>query len=243
MPELPEVQIQVNQLARRLAGRRILRVICRDPKIQLPRSLAGQRILTIRRRAKHIVVQLSGGRYLLAHLRMTGWFEFREPATWRVAIITRGGTAYLADLRRFATLQVVTAARLRELFARLGPEPLEASFDPIVLRQTHRAIKIALLDQQLVAGVGNIYASEALFRARLSPRRRASRLTLAECRRLHRGLVAAMRQAIGYGPRIFAVQQFRVYDRAGRACHRCRSPVRRIVQAQRSTFYCPRCQR
>ena len=188
MPELPEVQIQVNELARRLGGRRIVRVVSRDPKIRLPRSLAGQRILAVRRRAKHIIFALSGGRYLLGHLRMTGWFEFREPATWRAAIITRGGTAYLEDLRRFATLQVVTVARLHELFDRLGPEPLSGAFDPAVLRRTQRAIKIALLDQRLVAGVGNIYASEALFRARLNPRRRASRLSLVECRRLHRGL-------------------------------------------------------
>jgi formamidopyrimidine-DNA glycosylase len=243
MPELPEVQIQVNELRRRLRGRRVRRVVSRDPKLPVPSNLAGRRIRDVTRRAKYIVFHLSDGRYLLAHLRMTGWWQFAEPAKWRVAIMTARATAYLEDQRRFGTLRVVTARQLDRQLAALGLEPLNGAFDPLALRRTKRPIKVALLDQRLVAGVGNIYASEALFRARVDPRRAAHRLRTSELQCIHRGLAAAMRKAIAYGPRIFSVQRFYVYDREGRPCRRCQTPVRRIVQAQRSTFWCPQCQR
>lgn len=242
MPELPEVQIQVNQL-QRLRGRRIAGVRSRDPKIKLPRSLVGQRIAGISRRGKHIIVRLSGGRFLLAHLRMTGWFEFVEPARWRAMIITDGGSVYFADSRRFGMLRVVTHRGLERELAGLGPEPLAHGFRLDGLAQTGRAIKVALLDQRLVAGIGNIYANEALWRARIDPRRPANRLRPLEAGRLRRGIVAALRKGLAYGPRIFEVQEFCVYDRAGKPCRRCRTRIRRVMLAQRSTYYCPRCQR
>lgn len=111
------------------------------------------------------------------------------------------------------------------------------------LRRSRQAIKVALLDQSVVAGVGNIYACESLWRARINPRRKAHQLSEREARALHRGLVAAMRKAIRYGPRIFQVQEFCVYDRAGQPCRRCRSPIRQFTQAQRTTFWCAVCQR
>src|SRR5205085_10144628 len=99
------------------------------------------------------------------------------------------------------------------------------------------------LDQTLIAGIGNIYACESLWRARLDPRRRADRLREMELRRLRRSIGAALRKGIAYGPRIFDVQEFYVYDREGQACRRCRTKIRRITQAQRSTWFCPQCQR
>ncbi len=240
MPELPEVEIQVRALRRRLRGERIAGVESRDAKIRLPGDLVGVRIRDVTRRAKHIIFHLSDGRYLLAHLRMTGWFEFREPVKWRVAIRTKRVTAYLEDSRRFGTVQVVSS--LAEL-AKLGPEPLNGEFDPRVLRRTRRAIKVAVLDQSLVAGVGNIYACESLWRARINPRRTAYRLSDVELRRWRRALVGAMQKAIRYGARIFQVQKFDVYDRAGKPCRRCRALIRRFTQAQRTTFWCPVCQR
>jgi formamidopyrimidine-DNA glycosylase len=111
------------------------------------------------------------------------------------------------------------------------------------LARTGRPIKVALLDQRTIAGVGNIYANEALWRARLHPRLPANRLHPAQLQRLHRGLCRALRKGIAYGPRIFAVQTFAVYDREGRPCRRCGTPIKRVVLAQRSTFFCPRCQR
>jgi formamidopyrimidine-DNA glycosylase len=243
MPELPEVQILVNQLAPRLEGARIKAVEVRDAKIKLTRNIVGRRIQRVWRRGKNIVFDLSGGLHLLVHLRMTGWFEFAEPKRYRVAIQTGKGTAYFEDGRRFGVMQVLRPAELQRALAALGPDPLAGTGDLSRLARTSRPVKVALLDQRLIAGVGNIYASESLWRARIHPRRRADRLREAEVRALHRGIVRSMRQAINYGPRIFEVQQFAVYGREGKPCRRCGARIRRIVQAQRSTYCCPECQR
>lgn len=242
MPELPEVQILVNQLASRLTGARVQAVDVRDPKIRLRRSLAGRRILRIWRRGKFIIFDLSGRLHLLVHLRMTGWFEFAEPKCYRAAIRTGKGTAYFEDGRRFGVMKVLTPARLQIVLAKLGPDPLATGSGLSRLAKTSRPVKIALLDQEVVAGVGNIYASESLWRARIDPRRRANHLEALEIRALHRGIVAAMRKAIRYGPRIFDVQQFGVYEREGKPCRRCGTPIQRFVQAGRSTYWCPNCQ-
>lgn len=243
MPELPEVQILVDQLAPRLAGARIKAVEVRDPKIKLAHSVTGRRIQRVWRRGKNIIFDLSGGLHLLVHLRMTGWFEFTEPKRFRAAIRTGKGTAYFEDGRRFGVMQVLTTTRLQRALAALGPDPLVDGCDLSRLAKTSRAIKVALLDQRLIAGVGNIYASESLWRARINPRRRANRLSVVELQALRRGIIGSMRQAIRYGSRIFEVQQFAVYDREGKRCRRCGTRIRRIMQAQRSTFFCSGCQR
>ena len=243
MPELPEVQILVDQLAPRLEGARIRAVEIRDPKIRLRHNAVGQKILRVWRRGKNIIFDLSDGLHLLVHLRMTGWFQFTEPKRYRVAIRTGKGTAYFEDGRRFGVMQVVTPNELQRALAALGPDPIADGCDLSRLQQTSRPVKVALLDQRVVAGVGNIYASESLWRARINPRRRADRLRPDEVRALERSIVASLRKAIKYGPRIFEVQQFVVYERAGKPCRRCGAAVRRIVQAQRSTYCCPRCQR
>ncbi len=217
MPELPEVQIQVQQL-RRLRGALLQRVENRDRrKIRLPR-LTGLRIRQIRRRAKWIVFDLSNGAHLVVHLRMTGWFEFAPPTRYRLALHTDAGTAYFADSRRFGVVEVLPNGVLAKRLAALGPEPLSLAFALDRLRRTTRPVKMALLDQSVVAGVGNIYASESLWRARIHPSRPAHRLTTAELGRLQRGIRSALRKAIAYGPRIFEVQEFFVYDREGKPC-------------------------
>jgi formamidopyrimidine-DNA glycosylase len=243
MPELPEVQILVNQLAPLLTRARVRKIEVRDPKIKLRRDLAGRLIVRVWRAGKNIIFDLSGALHLIVHLRMTGWFEFKEPTRYRAAIHTSKATAYFEDGRRLGTMQVVTSRELQRVLERLGPDPLFDRGDLAQLRGTTRPIKVALLDQRLVAGVGNIYASESLWRARINPRRRADRLRLAEVRALRRGIVMSMRKAIQYGPRIFELQRFAVYDREGAPCHRCGAAIRRIVQAQRSTYFCPQCQR
>ena len=240
MPELPEVEIAVRQLRSRLHGLTIRRVEVCDSKIKLNGDLAGRRIKRIYRRAKFIIFDLTGQRHLLIHLRMTGWFEFVRPTRYRLAIHTGKSVAYFTDSRRFGTVEILSAAELTGKLAKLGPEPFQ--FDSDRLRSTTRPIKVALLDQSLIAGIGNIYACEALWRARINPRRSACRLLPSDCRRLQRSLVAALRKGLGYGPRIFDVQEFFAYDRAGKPCRRCRTPIRSIVLAQRSTFFCPRCQ-
>jgi len=238
MPELPEVEILVRQLRPRLRGRRLTRVEVRDAKLKLPRDLAGRRVVDVTRRGKNIIIALDDGRYLLVHLRMTGWFEFTKPARYRLALHTGDGAVYFEDHRRLGVVEVASPARLEQL----GPEPLAAGF---VLKpfKTKRPVKVALLDQSLVAGIGNIYASESLWRAQINPRRAANRLSGAELKRLRRGIIVAMRKAVSYGPRIFEVQRFAVYDRTGQPCRRCGSAIRRFVQAQRSTYFCPKCQR
>jgi len=243
MPELPEVQILVNQLAPRLEGARIRAVEIHDPKIKLHHNVVGRKILRVWRRGKNIIFDLSDGLHLLVHLRMTGWFEFTEPKRYRVAIRTGKGTAYFEDGRRFGVMQVVTPAELQCILAALGPDPIADGGDLSRLRRTSRPIKVALLDQRMVAGVGNIYASESLWRARINPRRHANQLRPDEVRALERGIVTSLRKAIKYGPRIFEVQQFVVYERAGEPCRRCGTAIRRTVQAQRSTYYCQWCQR
>jgi formamidopyrimidine-DNA glycosylase len=243
MPELPEVQILVDQLAPRLKLARIEGIEVRDAKIKLRPDIVGRKILRIWRRGKNIIFDLSGGLHLLVHLRMTGWFEFTEPKQYRVAIKTGKGTAYFEDGRRFGVVQVVTPAELQQVLRALGPDPITEGCDLSRLGKTSRPIKVALLDQGLVAGVGNIYASESLWRARINPRRRANQLRLGETRALERAIVTSMRKAIKYGPRIFELQKFVVYERAGKPCRRCGTAIRRIVQTQRSTYFCPQCQK
>ena len=243
MPELPEVQILVNQLAPRLVRARIHAVESLDPKIKRDGRLVGRRIEHVRRRGKNIVVDLSGGLHLLVHLRMTGWFGFDRPKRYRAAIHTTRGTAYFEDARRLGVMRVVTPGQLDRALKKLGPDPLLAGCDFSGLRTTSRPIKVALLDQRLVAGVGNIYASESLWRARIDPRRRSDSLKSAEVRNLGRAIVASLRRAIAHGPRIFEAQRFAVYGRKGKACRRCGATIRRLVQSQRSTYFCPHCQR
>jgi formamidopyrimidine-DNA glycosylase len=243
MPELPEVQILVNQLVPRLKLARIQEVEIRDAKIKLRQNIVGRKIVRIWRHGKNIIFDLSGRLHLLVHLRMTGWIEFAEPKRYRAAIRTGKGTAYFEDGRRFGVMQVVTPAELQRALALLGPDPITDGCDLSRLRKTSRPVKVALLDQGVVAGVGNIYASESLWRARINPRHRADRLPPEEVRTLERAIVKSLRKAIKYGPRIFEVQQFAVYERAGKPCRRCGTAIRRIIQTQRSTYFCPQCQR
>ncbi|MDW8343338.1 MAG: DNA-formamidopyrimidine glycosylase family protein [Verrucomicrobiae bacterium] len=240
MPELPEVEIQVRQLRRYWSGQIVLRSEVRDPKLRGLERLAGQRLEQVRRRGKYIVASLSDGRYLLIHLRMTGWWERQPTSPWRWAVETARGAVYLTDPRRFATARVVDS--LASL-AHLGAEPLRNGWDPRLWRKGQRPIKSVLLDQRLVAGVGNIYACEALWRARINPRQPAASLRDDQLRTLQRALRTALRAALRYGPRIFEVQTFCVYDRADQPCRRCGTPIERFVLGKRGTYWCPACQR
>ncbi len=244
MPELPEVEILVRQLAPRLRGSTINRIEICDPKIRLPAELVGKRILAVTRQGKYIIFRLTEDSHIIAHLRMTGWFEFTPPRSYRFAIHTNRGSVYLEDRRRLGIARAVSTHELRSILMVLGPEPLAGDFTLIRLQNTSRPVKVALLDQKLVAGIGNIYASESLWKARINPKRRANRLKPDEFRRLRRAIVTTVRTAIKLGERIFtAPNQFAVYERAGKRCRRCRRRIRRIVQAGRSTYFCPGCQR
>jgi formamidopyrimidine-DNA glycosylase len=265
-------------LARWARGRRVKSVVVHDARVlgRAPRSalaaLEGTRFTAFDRRGKHLLLTLMQGRArvgLWSHLGMTGKWVRRQDGTAprfsRVALRLDDETVlHYADLRLFGRLRVVEGAdfgRVPELAA-LGPDPLHDGVDverlATRLARSKKPIKPLLLDQRLLAGLGNIQASEALFRARIDPRRPAQSLTRAEVGRLAKGIVSSIADTlsdfaahgvVGRGRDIVYVEEpgtpnpFRVYGREGERCPRCgRATIVRVVQEGRATFYCPRCQ-
>ena len=251
--------------------RRITALAVYEPRLRyplprdLPRKVAGQLILRVGRRAKYLLLGLESGTLLL-HLGMSGNLRVVPAATPRLRhdhfdlLLDSGVALRFNDPRRFGSL-IYTSGEPREhpLLERLGPEPFSAAFDADYLYRITRgrrvALKQLLMNSQLVVGVGNIYASEALFRARLRPGRAARSLTRADAARLVRAIRAVLRQAIRAGgttlrdylgadgaPGYFR-QRLYVYERRGKSCRRCGTPVRAVTQGQRSTYYCPGCQK
>lgn len=273
MPELPEVETIARMLRPRLAGRTIAqlevlweRIVDRPDVATFRAALPGAVIGEVDRRGKFLRLPLSNGQTLLSHLRMTGRFLIREAANGhgddphtRLRFRLDDGTWVIyADPRKFGRFYLV--ADPQEVLKGLGPEPLDPAFTPEVLagRLAGRRgeLKPLLLDQRIVAGLGNIYASEALWRAQLHPQRRAADLTPAEIARLHAAIVAALRAAVQDGGTSLGDRQYvyptgelgqhqlalAVYERATQACPRCGAPIERTVLGQRSTYFCPRCQ-
>jgi formamidopyrimidine-DNA glycosylase len=275
VPELPEVETIRRQLAPRVAGRTIVEAEVFDPLWCAPRTpeeveidLRGERIESLGRRGKYLLLELEDQRFLVMHLRMTGnllWVaqdeDIPERPHLRVRLILDDGNRLLfVDQRRFGTGIVIEGrTALDEYLAeRLGPEPLEPEFTPAVLAREARGrkapIKAFLLDQRRVAGVGNIYADEALFRARINPLRRAGRLRRGEIERLHTGIVEALQAGIqrqgasidnyrdANGARGSMQDEFLIHLREGKPCVRCGRPVVKLVAAGRGTYICRSCQ-
>ncbi|MEQ8667154.1 MAG: bifunctional DNA-formamidopyrimidine glycosylase/DNA-(apurinic or apyrimidinic site) lyase [Rhodospirillales bacterium] len=277
MPELPEVETVRRGLLPVLEGRRLERVIQRRPDLRFPmpegfgQRLTGRTVDAVQRRAKFLMVRISGGDTLIWHLGMSGrvmiFPETPAPppaAHDHVELLTDGGvTIRFNDARRFGFMDLVAAEDLASypMLAHLGPEPLDDEFDGAVLAERLRGkntpIKAALLDQRVVAGIGNIYASEALFRAGISPRRLARTVQGGRAVKLAAAIKAVLAAAIAAGGSTlrdhrqpngelgYFQHAFEVYDRAGQACPNgvCNAVIRQIVQSGRSTFYCSRCQR
>ncbi len=275
MPELPEVETVMRGLAARLTGRTIARAHLARADLRGPAPpdladrLRGRRIEGFRRRAKYILMRLSGGETLLLHLGMSGRMVFDAPPAKHehLVIETTGGTRLgFVDPRRFGLLDLVETAAEDEhpLLRGLGPEPLAPEFTGAALAAAlagrRTALKAALLDQRVVAGLGNIYVCEALFRARLSPRRLAGTATGARAERLAAAIRATLAEAIAAGGSSlrdyvqpdgelgYFQHAWKVYGREGEPCEHCPGPpacpgIRRIVQQGRSTFTCPRWQR
>jgi formamidopyrimidine-DNA glycosylase len=258
VPELPEVERAARRLRRVAVDRRIVHVELLHASLQRRvtardiASLVGRTIVRIDQQAKHQQLVLDDGRSLHVHFRMAGDWDLGAtsdplPRFARAIIsLSDGGRVSLVDPRALSTVQLL-AADARP-FEKLGPDPFSKDFNAlslaIALRRRRGAIKPVLLDQGVVAGLGNIYAAEALWQARISPRATASSLGP---RRLT-ALVEAIRLVLGRARETRArysetfAGRFRVYDREGRACPRCGARIRRITQAGRSTYYCPRCQ-
>jgi formamidopyrimidine-DNA glycosylase len=279
MPELPEVEIAARNLRSWTRGRRIedaeaeaqaKRIFRPGRPSAFARALSGRRVVDVRRIGKHILVRLedaaSGGEPLglLSHLGMTGKWVRRArgeppPSHSRARLrLDDGATLHYRDPRLFGRLRLVPGARFEEVpeVAALGPDPLEHGIDvprlAAALARRKIAVKVAMLDQAVLPGVGNILASEALFRSRVDPRRGASSLSRAEVKRLAAAVLDAVKETIAReeGPEVSYVEEgtaenpFLVYAREGERCPRCRrETIHRVVQGQRSTFFCPRCQK
>jgi formamidopyrimidine-DNA glycosylase len=268
MPELPEVETTVRGLARVLDGRRIARVEARRPDLRralpedLGQRLTGARVTGLRRRAKYGLIDTDRGDTLVFHLGMSGHWRTDPSEIGKhdhfIIETEEGRRLALNDARRFGSLDLVPTDVLNEWppFKALGPEPLDLDASELKRRLAGRkaAIKLLLLDQRIVAGLGNIYVCEALHRAGIHPKRAGGSVSLERLERLVPAIRKVLEEAIsaggstlrdfaspdgelGYFPKSFAV-----YDREGKRCS-CGGTVRRFVQAGRSTFYCPKCQR
>ncbi|AMN48166.1 formamidopyrimidine-DNA glycosylase [Steroidobacter denitrificans] len=270
MPELPEVETARRGIAPSVLGRRLERILVREPRLRwpvsaaLPQLAAGQQICDLRRRAKYLIFDLERGSLLL-HLGMSGTLRLLPHDIAPVAhdhvdiVLDSGLCLRFNDPRRFGSLLWTAEDPLTHtLLRQLAPEPLDEVFDGAYLTRVAKgrrvAIKQLLMNSRLVVGVGNIYASEALFRAGIRPLRAAGRITHAQFDALAAAIKEVLHEAIRAGgttlrdffdpeglPGYFK-QALYVYGRGGEPCRICKKPIRQIVQSGRSTYFCPGCQ-
>jgi formamidopyrimidine-DNA glycosylase len=273
MPELPEVESVRRQLEPALVGRRFEHVRIDDARLVRPydpaevaAELKGELVAALDRRGKYLVVRFESDRVLLIHLRMTGSLLHapggslqEDPHRRAVVRLEDGSDVAYRDVRRFGTWLLLEPGEAEPyLSARVGDEPLDALFTAARLGERlagrRTSLKAALLDQRTLAGMGNIYVDEALWRARLSPLRPAAGLDRAELRRLHRGIRSALEHGLarqGSTLRDYRLpdgsggsmqDEFRVYGRRDEPCDRCGTPISRTQVAGRTTWFCPTCQ-
>jgi formamidopyrimidine-DNA glycosylase len=277
MPELPEVESLRRILHRSAVGRTIKNARINEPRLRrrisadFAATLGGRRIEDIARRAKYLVVSLSGDLTMLTHLGMSGSWTHRgdgfdtedfDPRHDHVVLALDDGTSLVYnDPRRFGLMKAVPTEKLGTLteLKDLGPEPLSREFNADYFASKARGKKVAiknlLMDQRIVAGVGNIYASEILFVAKVRPTRRAGRVTRVELEKIVAATPRILRAAIGSRGTTFRsyrdsrgqpgrfAERLQVYGREGKPCFVCSTPIRNVVVSQRASFYCPKCQR
>lgn len=271
MPELPEVETTVRGLARYLDGERLSRVETRRADLRRPfppdlvQVLTGATVTSLGRRAKYGLVHTDRGQTMVFHLGMSGRWRIEPEEIGKhdhlVLETGSGHTLALCDPRRFGSVDLVETDRLEAWppFAAMGPEPLGDDLTAPYLKQAlsgrSAAIKLMLLDQRIVAGLGNIYVCEALFRAGISPIKAAGKVSAAALERLVPEIRSVLREAIEAGGSTlrdyaqpdgelgYFSKRFDVYDREGQSCVRCGAPIKRIVQGGRSTWHCAKCQK
>lgn len=276
MPELPEVELVACSLQRLVVGHRIVSARLLRPGLApetspatFARRLRGARIEAVGRRGKHILVRLDNERVLIAHLRMTGKFLYGPTGTplpkhtHAIFNLDKGQRLIFIDQRHFGMMKVVPSAQLDDTqeLRLLAPEPFSDEFTPAYLHtallRSRRTLKETLLDQKRVTGLGNIYAAEVLFVARINPFKIAATLSKRRIPRLHVAIRTILSESLSSGstmnvePGIIDARYYgggyegrwRVYDREGEPCLVCHARIRRISHAGRSTFFCPRCQR
>jgi formamidopyrimidine-DNA glycosylase len=269
MPELPEVETIKTELSPYVIGRSITDVtllwegIVRQPSVAEFRSrITGQKIVGLARRGKYLLVNLNRGDLLIIHLKMTGALlvgrDSQEPPRFTRAIIhLDGGTSiFFRDPRKFGLMRLVKNGD--SVVGKLGPEPLESEFTPEVLQKLlarrQAPIKALLCDQNFIAGIGNMYADEALFAARIHPMRIGASLSREETKRLHRAICQVLKAGIGHkgasvqnyyrpdGTMGTAHFEFKVAHRGGEPCPKCGTSIERITVRGRGTYFCPKCQ-
>jgi formamidopyrimidine-DNA glycosylase len=275
VPELPEVETIVRQLAPRLEGHRVTRarlaktdVLRRVSKPRLLRAITGNTFEEVSRRAKHAVLRLASGHRLVIQPRMTGSLVVydrpltKEQARYAVltCVLEDGRVFVYRDVRRLGTVWLLDEPAWAAYTARIGPEPLDDTFTPFVFAErlsgTRTAVKKAIMDQRRVAGIGNIYANEALFEAGIDPSKRTDKLSLEEFARLHAAVLSVLERAVasagttvrdyrtGTGERGRFQFELKVYGRGGERCVRCgKKLVTTHTIDLRATTFCPRCQR
>ncbi len=269
MPELPEVETVKNELSPYVVGHRITGVtliwegIVRQPSAEeFCSRIVGQEITGIDRRGKYLIVGLSGGDVLIIHLKMTGSLLVSQDSselpryTRAIIHLDKGTNIFFRDPRKFGVLRLVEDEN--SIVGKLGPEPLEADFTPQVLarRLAKRTapMKALLCEQSLIAGIGSMYADEALFASGIHPLRAGGSLSQEEIKRLHSAIRQVLWAAIGNkgasvntyfrpdGTKGTAHFEFKVAHRGGKPCYNCGTPIKRIVVRNRGTYFCPRCQ-
>ena len=255
-----------------MRGARFRRVILNRPNLRIPfpkqfvERLRGQTVTAVSRRGKYLILELSSGETLIMHLGMSGWFHVArigdrsreaDPHDHVAFVMSSGQTILFNDPRRFGFMDLSERGQLEDYppLSKMGPEPLSPRFDAAALARACKgkkvALKVALLDQRVVAGLGNIYASEALHHAGLSPLRKASTIATTtglpknQAELLARGIKAVLTSAIKRRESPYRSARFKVYERDGKPCLRkgCGGTIKRFWQAGRSTFYCPVCQK
>ena len=276
MPELPEVELVARSLERLLRGKRIVAARLFRPRLApesspqtFARALRAARIEAIGRRGKHILIQLDNGRTLIVHLRMTGRFLYLKAEaplpkhTHALFHLDEERRLAFTDQRHFGLMKIVPTEQVYEAkeLRLLAPEPFSEEFTPEYLRgalaRSRRTLKETLLDQKKVLGLGNIYAAEVLYRARINPFIAAARLSIKRLPRLHRAIQDVLGESLSHGSTMNVDPEnidgsyygggyegrWHIYDREGEPCPSCESSIRRVSHAGRSTFFCPRCQR
>lgn len=272
MPELPEVETVRRGLEKLILGKKISNIEIRYPKMiktdlnEFQKEMPGQGIQTMGRRGKYLLFYLSD-KVLISHLRMEGkyfYYPDQVPERKHAHVLIHfedGGTLVYEDVRKFGTMELLAPELLEAYFIskKLGPEPTEKDFDlgsfKLALKKSKKTIKSHLLDQTLVAGLGNIYVDEVLWRAKVHPARNSQSLTAQEARKVHDETINVLGQAVEKGGSTIrtytnafgedgTMQEFhQVYDKAGQACSRCETIIEKIQLGGRGTHFCPKCQR
>lgn len=272
MPELPEVETVRRDLTRSLAGKWITQVEILNagslkgatPKGFI-REITGQSFTRFGRRGKYLILHLDTGQALVAHLKMTGVLQYQAkgdslPRAARIIFYFSGGRRLVfSDQRKFGSVELARNAGRIPSLQKMGPEPLNKEFTPDVLKERlgnrKGPIKPLLLDQTIMAGLGNIYAAEALHRAGIAPQRPANKLSGPELKKLHRAIVQVLKEAIaargssvdtyrdGQGKKGWFQVKHRVYDKQGDKCRRCGGIIVKEIFRGRGTYWCPKCQR